>query len=407
MQVHRTYQRKGQTTKSGYARLDDLLFASARLYNAAKEERKTAWEEEGRRVTYQDQTAVLPRLRRGDVPAGWERVAADNWCDIDVTVFRGVLRRVDLAYKSFFRRCKARKDVGAEGRKDAGEEAGYPHWKSGHRWETIALTEARPGYVKNGVVLVKGLPVIRLGGPPLPPSEDLVALKLTRTGRRLTVNLTYTVEVGPLPPSDSVVGIDMGVTERMAFSTGRGVPRRRVDAERIAALQRKVSSKRKGGKTRRKAVKVLANARRKEAVRNRNECHEITTAVVREHGYIAVEDLGISHMTRSARGTMEKPGVNVRAKAGLNREMQTQTWGLIKQQLRYKAETAGRTLAEVPPQYTSQTCSRCGSVDKNNRKGKRFRCTVCGFRADADHNAAMNILNKAQMAGGAESSFEG
>ena len=99
-------------------------------------------------------------------------------------------------------------------------------------------------------------------------------------------------------------------------------------------------------------------------------------------------------MTRSASGTMGEPGVNVAAKSGLNREILAQTWGLIRQQLRYKAAWAGRRFVEVDPKHTSQTCSRCGTIDPEARRGKMFRCGLCGHALNADHNAAINILRK-------------
>ena len=74
-----------------------------------------------------------------------------------------------------------------------------------------------------------------------------------------------------------------------------------------------------------------------------------------------------------------------------------QTWGLIRQQLTYKAEWAGRELVAVDPRNTSQTCSECGMVDAGSRRGKQFSCTSCGFEGDADVNAAVNILAKIQV----------
>ena len=109
-------------------------------------------------------------------------------------------------------------------------------------------------------------------------------------------------------------------------------------------------------------------------------------------------------MTRSAKGTVENPGVNVSAKSGLNREILKQTWGMIRQQLEYKAEWAGRTLVAVDARYTSQTCSECGVIDKGSRSGKSFKCVACGYEADADVNAARNILRNSpsgrRLAGG-------
>ena len=100
-------------------------------------------------------------------------------------------------------------------------------------------------------------------------------------------------------------------------------------------------------------------------------------------------------MTRSAAGTIEKPGTGVAQKRGLNRSITEQTWGLLRTQLTYKAEWAGRELVVIDPKFTSQRCSECGVVSAEHRQRKRYDCAECGMTEDADINAARNILHKA------------
>ena len=130
----------------------------------------------------------------------------------------------------------------------------------------------------------------------------------------------------------------------------------------------------------------------RQKLATRNECHRITTSLIRRYAFIAAEDLPIPNMTSSARGTVEKPGTNVRAKSGLNRSILEQTWDLILSQLEYKADWYGSRLVRVDPKRTSQTCLRCGSMDADHRRAKRYDCGVCGLRLDTDTNAARNIL---------------
>ena len=89
-------------------------------------------------------------------------------------------------------------------------------------------------------------------------------------------------------------------------------------------------------------------------------------------------------------------------KRGLNRSILEQNWGLMRQQLSYKAEWAGRDLVEVAPHYTSQTCLRCGVVDARSRKGEQYACRNCGWEFDADVNAAENIRREGLKALGRE-----
>ncbi|MYK12084.1 MAG: IS200/IS605 family element transposase accessory protein TnpB, partial [Acidobacteriia bacterium] len=149
-----------------------------------------------------------------------------------------------------------------------------------------------------------------------------------------------------------------------------------------------------------KRVQALARWQRREFVRERNACHRATTEIIRDYGLVAVEQLQVAKMTRSARGTEEQPGRNVAAKAGLNREILSQNWSLLRRQLKAKAEWAGREYVEVDPQYTSQDCSRCHARNKP-RAAETYRCRACGLVEDRDVNAAINILAAGVIAAGA------
>jgi hypothetical protein len=110
---------------------------------------------------------------------------------------------------------------------------------------------------------------------------------------------------------------------------------------------------------------------------------------VRRFDVIRIEDLPVKKMTRSAKGTAENPGKNVAQKAGLNREIRRSGWGSLATRLEDKAP--GR-VEKVTAAYTSQRCSACGHVARENRKSQAaFLCTACNFAWNADVNAARNI----------------
>ena len=112
---------------------------------------------------------------------------------------------------------------------------------------------------------------------------------------------------------------------------------------------------------------------------------------------IRVENLNVKAMTRSARGTIKKPGRNVAQKAGLNRGILKSGWALLVTRLEHKAP--GR-VEKVNPGYTSQTCYACGYCAVQNRKSQAvFVCASCGHRGNADVNAARNIA-RGRTAGG-------
>ena len=379
MVVLKTYQHRAYTTKGGYTRIAEVLRESARLYNAALEEWRWAYRS-GVSVSLYSQFRELTAIRADDA----------FWGGISVQIGRGVLRRDDRARQGFYRRVTS------------GETPGYPRFKSGRRWHTIELADANEGMVKQRdnycAIRIKGLPEIRLRKGLTLPEGVPKALTITLRGRRLFVNLTYAADLATLPGSEAAVGLDMGVSDRLALSTGEVVKRRRKPNKRLIRAQQRLSRCRKGGHRWHKRKSVLANHQHRERVRNRNECHRLTTDLVRRFGLIAVEDLAIRNMTRSAAGTIENPGTGVAQKRGLNRSITEQTWGLIRSQLAYKAEWAGRELVVVDPKFTSQRCSECGVVSAEHRQRKRYDCAECGMTEDADVNAARNILHKA-MAG--------
>ena len=117
--------------------------------------------------------------------------------------------------------------------------------------------------------------------------------------------------------------------------------------------------------------------------------------MTQEFGKICLEELKIANMTKSAKGTAEQPGKNVKAKAGLNREILNQGWGQFKTFLEYKAKWYGSEVVYVDPKHTSQVCSQCGHKDSESRKRQdKFVCTNCGYSENADINAAKNILTR-------------
>jgi putative transposase len=196
----------------------------------------------------------------------------------------------------------------------------------------------------------------------------------------------------PAPGNGRVVGIDRGVAVSAALSTGQmlhapGLTAR--ERTRLRRLQRKLSRARRGSNRRGRAKHAIARLRARERDRRKDWAEKTSTSIARRFDLIRVEDLQITNMTRSAKGTRENPGRNVRQKAGLNRGILRSGWGLLVRRLEDKAPDR---VEKIKPHYTSQRCSACGQVDRGSRESQAvFRCTACGFTANADVNAAINI----------------
>lgn len=125
--------------------------------------------------------------------------------------------------------------------------------------------------------------------------------------------------------------------------------------------------------------------------------HKISNNISKNHAIVYVEDLQVSNMSKSAKGTVEAPGKNVRQKSGLNRAILDQAWYEFRRQLEYKLAWNGGFLVAVPPQNTSRTCPCCGYIAKENRRTQAdFVCVDCGYTENADVVGAINILNRGQ-----------
>jgi putative transposase len=202
-----------------------------------------------------------------------------------------------------------------------------------------------------------------------------------------------------LEPSPDVVGIDVGVTELVATSTGEliGNPRHlRRSLNRLADKQRLVAGRTRRSNRRRKAGQQVGRLHRRIANQRRDLAHQISRQLVNRYGVIVHEKLQIPNMVRrpsphpNDEGGFDPNGAA--AKAGLTREILAAGWGQLLRFITYKAAEAGRDVIAVNPQHTSQTCRHCGHVDRENRHATTFRCTSCGHQDHADVNAARNIL---------------
>lgn len=202
------------------------------------------------------------------------------------------------------------------------------------------------------------------------------------------------------------VGLDLGVARLATLSDGTVIENPKAlqrGLRKIKRLQQEVSRKTKGSANRRKAVARLARAHAKVRNIRRDALHKATTTLAKNHGKVVVEDLQVQNMTRSTKGKGRA------AKAGLNRVVLDASFGEFRRLLEYKGKLYGCEVVAVPPQYTSQRCSVCGHVEKGNRTTQAgFRCLAehCGHEANADLNAAINILSLATAREAAASSTE-
>jgi len=282
---------------------------------------------------------------------------------------------------------------------DPGNPAGRPSWRKagrdegfrivgrrGRQWDVRRLSR----HVGEAWVPKAGWVRFRWSRA-VPPGVKSYRVTLDRAGRW---HVAFAVIPEPIaaPGNGETVGIDRGVAVSAALSTGEMLTAPGLSAgrgHRLRRLHRRLARARPGSNRRARVKRVVARLRAREADARRDWAEKTSTDLARRFDLIRVEDLRIADLTRSARGTAQNPGRNVRAKAGLNREILRSGWGLLVRRLQDKAPSR---VEKVKPHYTSQRCSACGHVDAKSRESQaRFVCTACGFAGNADVNAAKNI----------------
>ena len=200
----------------------------------------------------------------------------------------------------------------------------------------------------------------------------------------------------PVPEATTAVGIDMGIARFATMSDGTFLEPlnsckqhqvRLRKAQQAMSRKQKFSNNWKKARARFQRIHIrIGNARR-------DYLHKATTTISKSHAMVCIEDLQVAHMSRSAAGTTDAPGKNVRAKSGLNKSILDQGWSEFRRQLEYKLQWSGGLLVVVPPRNTSRTCPCCRHISTNNRTSQqRFACVECGFEENADLVGAINVL---------------
>ena len=194
----------------------------------------------------------------------------------------------------------------------------------------------------------------------------------------------------------SMVGLDAGVTKLATLSDGtvyQPVNSFKANQRKLAMLQRQLSRKVKFSASWQKQKKKIQRLHSHIANIRRDYLHKVTSEISKNHAMIVIEDLKVCNISKSAKGTAERPGRNIRAKSGLNRSILDQGWYEMRRQLEYKQLWRGGQVLAIPPAYTSQRCACCGHTAKENRQTQsKFVCQVCGYTENADINGARNIL---------------
>jgi putative transposase len=352
------------------------------LYNAALAERKEAYRMAGKSVSYYEQKRDLPEIKAE---------IREEYQNIHSQVLQDVLLRLDKAFKAFFRRVKN------------GEEPGYPRFQGRNRYDSFTYPQG--GYSVDVREKRATLTLSKIGTLKLKLHRKIEGAIKTCTikheaGQWYAVFSCEVEQEEPLPPVESEVGIDLGVTHFAALSDGTFIESPRYYRKGQAVLTRKqraLSRKKRGSHRREKARKQVAKAHRKVRNQRRDFHHKQARKLVQEHQVIVFEDLQLTNLVKRAKpkqDTETGPYLpnGASAKSGLTKSVLDNGLGQFVQIVMSKAACAGREVHKINPKYTSQICSECGKKGPKKDLSERVHiCPHCGIVLDRDTNAAVNV----------------
>ena len=365
--MRRAFKFRLYTNSDQGSDLETMRETHRRLYNACLDERKTVYEAEKRTVKYPDQSAAFTQARKTN----------PFYANINFSSAQATIRRLDQAYKAFFRRAKA---------KDG--KVGFPRFKGRDRFDSVEFPSYGDGIRLNGARL--RVQAVR--------EEIKVVLHREVEGTIKTVTLKreadkwyviFSCELPDVPiiPTDKpATGIDVGLEAFLTTAEGQREPNPRTSrtpCRSCGVRVRAVSRKKLRSKNRRKAVKRLRKIHARVRDLRKEHHHQVALKLVRRFGFIAAECLDIKEMLGNGRYA---------------RSISDAGWDGFLLTLRYKAASAGIAYVEVNARGTSQCCSRCGEVVPKTLFDRWHECPHCGLSLHRDENSAREILRRGLLA---------
>ena len=357
----RTYKRKLKLTKSQEQRISSWIGACRVVYNLALEIKIESWKKLQKGVSQYDLQAQLPALRE---ELAWMK-------DVDSQSLQNVLKRLDLAYKSFFK------------------GGGFPKWANKRDFRSIHIQRIK--------CCEHTVNIPKIGDLKLFKDSPIVGHPRTAKIIKEPTGYFICIQCDQVPvkfvSENQAIGLDMGIAHFCIDSNGKFVPNKKhfkTHERHLRIANRSLARKKKGSNRWTRQAKKLSRLHHTIANVRKDFLHKESTRIAKQNSMVYMEDLKIKNMSKSAKGTAEEHGKNVAAKSGLNRSILDCGWGNFGTMLEYKTE-----VLKVNPKHTSQICSYCGHKDAKNRLSQsKFVCTSCAHTSNADVNAAKNILSR-------------
>lgn len=357
------------------------------VYNWGLSQKKKSWESDKKTLSYNFLANELTKLKKGK---------ETDWLnEAPAQLLQQSLKDLDQAYQNFFRRIK-------EGK--VGREAGEPRFKKkGKTTDSFRFPQASQFSIERISNRRSFLKLPKVGNVKFLRSREIEGrirnCTIIKEGKSWFVSFNTEVEIEELINVGTSLGIDRGITHTLVTSEGNCYD---LPTDKIKELELRKSILQRRGRNKVKFSKSWENYQNKlrdidrKVTRIRHDfLHKASADLAQSHSYICLEELKIKNMSISGKGTVDEPGKNVKAKSGLNRSILRQGWYKFETLLDYKTNWYGGYLDLVDPKNTSRACARCGHTSADNRKTQAlFSCQSCGFKTNADYNAAINIITR-------------
>jgi putative transposase len=368
-------------------------------YNWMLAERFRWWEENRSAVNACSLICHLPELKdqpdyysqkRSLVPLKQDR----PWYkDIHSQVLQDMVKRVKLAFDRYLKG------------DSSGHRSGKPRFKSKNRYRSFTYPQALMDWIdRNRIELPKIGAVKVIWHRSLPDGFNVKTAVISQKSDGWYMTLTLEDVAVPErssdiePTWDNSIGVDLGLEKFLADSEGEFEPipqHFRTSQEKLARLQQKVSTAKKGSRARKLLVRSCAKLHQKIA-RQRKQFHfETTQKVLNKADVVFVENLNVKNMSRRAQPKHDETGKFLAngqaAKSGLNKSIADAGWSQFVDILAFKAEKAGQRVVKVDPKGTSQHCSTCLNRVPKQLSDRWHSCPQCGTELDRDTNAAIVI----------------
>jgi putative transposase len=325
--------------------------------------------------------------------ARWKKEPETLWLeDAPSQALQQSLKNLETAWERHF---ESHKELKA-GKIKASQVVGPPQFKKKGQHDSFRFPQGFELDPENSRVFLPKLGWVRYRN-----SQEILGevrnVTVRQTAGKWFISILTKREVAPpVHPSTSAVGIDMGVVRFATLSDGEFIEPLnsfKEHEDQLRKAQQALSRKEKYTKNWKKAKAEVQRIHARIANVRLDFLHKASTPISKNHAMVVMENLQVRNMSRSAAGTVEQPGRNVKQKTGLNKSILDQGWGEFRRQMKYKMIWTGGLLVPVPPQNTSTTCPGCGHISKENRrKQAQFTSVECGFSENADLVGAINIL---------------